>query len=375
MAMDDRSGVLSGEQIALRALMTDDNGFPRSTDVLPSVYIYSSSTSTVTIEAELDAGIFTSAVAGPLTPTLISTGYYGLNYTVPSGAVEGTWTDVWVGDIDTEDVSGILSFRVLVGGSFAVQSLSNNQMVILELDGSIGSDTTDQTLTSDVMLSFSTTFSPYYSSVELVRMEAGPLIEYIPDDTIALMIHWSSKEADLISRGVKKCGESFLFARTKFIACDTSLKALTLPGGKFMNGLDTGGDTKTLGELSITKGLTGANNTLSGGIDLETYNAIKKLRDEWWRVVNAGGCINPGQSLGFEAGLRGLYDPARKARQAGRLWMSPDQVHYEQPTSNTKIRKAGERLNRHGYTRIRPRHRSLTRRLNPDSIGVRYYDD
>jgi hypothetical protein len=178
-------------------------------------------------------------------------------------------------------------------------------------------------------------------------MAAGPLVAYLPDDTLALMIYWSSREADAITPGNPKCKDRFDFALPHFVAYDAAIRALLLPGGRYLNSLDTGGDSKMLGELSIKKGSSGGSSSLSGGVDATTLNELKDIRDKWKDVVAAGGCITPGQGFGFMGAMRGLYDPAR--RPAGRLWEDPDCIHYNQPTVNTKIRRRGRRMYRHGH--------------------------
>ena len=376
MATESRTGVLGGQDITLRVLMLDDRGFPRDSDSLPDVYIYDPNVDGTTIQEEIDAATFTSAYAGPFVPTKIGTGYYEYTYSVPSGAEEGSWSDVWVGALDTVAVGSYKTFAVTAGGTFTVQKLYENRIVIIEMAETIATlaDST-KTLEAPITWSFMTVMNPFYASTDLVRMEAGPIIEYIPDDTLALMIHWASLEADSISPR-KRCNDRYEFWRTKFVIVDTALKALTLPGGAYLHGLNAGvGGSKTLGELSIKKGNIGPTDVMSGGIDKDTYDKLKEMRDEIWRVVNAGGCINPGQSLGFTGALRGILDPAR--RKMGRQWVSPDEYWYQQPTSNTKIRREGERMYRMGQTSWRPRHGSVpwSRRFTGSSYRGRYYFD
>lgn len=368
MPIIGRSGVVTGDTIPLRSLVVDDTGCLRDTDALPSVYIYDANVDTTLIQEEIDAATYASAIAGPLVPTLISTGFYELSYTVPSAGVEGTWHDVWVGAIDTVPFSEILSFEVAAGGDFESQSLGYNQVILIDLDASIGDVTATKTLTQDITLMFTTRYRPYYSSVELVRMEGGPQLDYIPDDTLAMMIHWSSLEVDCISPP-KRCGKKYNYARTKFIQFDAALRALLLPGGGASSPLSSSassGAVKTLGELTIEAGGASSStaSTLSGGVDLDTIKYFRDWRDEWWRVVNAGGCIVPGEGLGASMAIRGLHDPNR--RFAGRLWEDPGDQHYSHPTTNTKFRRPGAGhhrfghspwRNRSGATRSRPQYR------------------
>ena len=366
MATETRSGVLGGEDIALRVLVFDSSGQLRDTDALPVVYIYEESIDYSDIQEEVDSGIFTNALGGPFAATKIGTGYYEFVYTVPSGADPGFWHDVWIGAIDGAEIANIQTFKVTQGGAFTTQTIGFNQLIYLELDESIASLDGEKTLGGDYTFSFLTVLKPFYASVELARMEGGPLLEYLPDDTLALLIHWASLEADSISP-IKKCPK-YPFWRTRFVILEAALRALMMPGGAFVNGLNgAGGGSKALGELSIKKGSTGVSSSMSGGLDKDTFDNLKKMRDELWRVVNAGGCINPGEGLGMTGAIRGIFDPARG--KTGRLW---EDANYEIPTINTKVRGPSWRMWKHAYRRYYP---GSGRRGYDFSGGSRYNYD
>lgn len=358
-----RNGVQTGDTVVLRALMVDEVGCPRDTDALPQVYIYDPDVDGATIEAEVEAGTFTSATAGPLSPTKITTGFYELSYVVPQDGTPGVWHDVWISDLDNLEVYNVLSFTVEEGGDFESQALRNNELIIIELDSSItniaGSGETALELNSGLgtELSFLTVLSPFCASVEMLRMFAGPLLNYLPDDTLALMIHWASIEAQAISPP-KRC-PNYDFAKTQFVLYAAALFAMLLPGGgAYSDATGSRGSTKTLGEFSVKDGSgSSSSNTLSGGVDKETIEYFRKARDEWWRVVNTGGCINPGEGLGPAMGIRGVFDPARG--QAGRLWEKPADHHFSHPTTNVKRQWKGTRYNRFGFSGWRGRTGSL----------------
>lgn len=346
--MANRAGVLPGGEIELRMVFTDDLGNFVDTDALPVVYIYDPSIDSVTIEEEIEAQTYTSALAGPLTSTQLGTGFYQLTYTVPGGAEEGSWTDVWVGDLEGTSSADSFIFRVQVGANLEDQRLLNNELVIIELDESITSLDGLSALGEDQQVSFTTTFVPLYASPDLVRLEIGPWIDFIPDNTLALMLYWSSREADFILGARPKSSDRLSFARTKFVVFDAALRTLYLPSSTGSSlGASSSGGSKKLGDLSITSGgSVGA--TLSSGIDLETVRYIRGQRDEWSRVVNAGGNIVPGQGFAPSVAIRAKYDPDR--RNSGRLWLDPNEYHYAQPGVNYKSYAHGGSRGRGHFT-------------------------
>lgn len=350
-----RHSVLSGQALDLRVIFRDDANCLIDPDAVPDVYIYDESVDTDVIDAEILAATFTSALVGPLTPTKLSTGFYTLNYTVPSSSNEGTWHDVWISQVDGVDSNSRFAFEVDVAADLSVQQLLDNELILICLESTIGNLAGDQTLVVDTQLSFSTVYNPLYASPDLVRMEVGTFIDYIPDDTLALMIHWSSKEVDFIRRPTLCNSKDFEFARTKFVVFDAALRALTLPGGSAGSGAgsSSGGAKKSLGDLSIdNSGSSGSSVAVtSSGVDVETMGYIREQRNEWWRVVNSGACIVPGQSFDPESAIRSKFDPDRRA--SGRLWLNPEYSSYPQPGANSKIRLAGRQRGRWGYTDYR----------------------
>lgn len=349
MSLETRTGTLGGDIVLLRIIVTDDMGNLRDTDDLPEVFIYDESLDVDDIESQVSETDYSNAVAGPLTASRISLGFYELEYQVPSGAGEGFWRDVWVGELDAVGVYSIQQFRVISGANIGLQHLGHNQLLIVTLGSEIASLDGTANLGESVQVSLATTYNPYYASVDLVRMEGGPLLDYIPDDTLALMIHWASREVDFIAQPKKKLPE-FKFARTKFVIFDAALRALTLPGGLFVNPLlGSDGERKTLGHLSIAKGRGRLSSfqTGIGGADIETLKYFRNLRDEWWRVVNAGGTIVPGEGLGPSIALQGRYNPDRNI--PGRGWESPSDFLYEQPGSNARVRRVGHFRTKSGF--------------------------
>lgn len=357
-----RNGVLVTEQITLRAVFEDINGNLVDPDSAPTLYIYDPTFSSEDIDAEVVANVFTGL--GPFTSTQVSTGYYEYTFTVPSGSDPGTWQDLWLAEYDSNQSYSIFEFVVLNELLISLQTLQNNQLVVIQLDSSIA-DVDGLTLGEDYEFTYSTRFDPLYASPELVRAEVGAWINFVPDDTLNLLIHWSSKEVDAITppgvytnhlwtchddvfetkSAAKSSSKLLAFAKTKFVILDAAWRVLMLPGAAEAANVSGAGKSKRLGDLSIQ----GPQNAGFGGSGLTQFqmNEIKKQRDEWWRVLNGAGTIVPGQGFAPALTIRGLGDPDR--RRSGRLWEHPDDYPYKQPGANTKHRPCGRRRHRFIY--------------------------
>ncbi len=329
MFYNRQTGASPGDTITLYAIFTDDAGALKDPDSLPEVYLYDPEAVYEEVEEALLLADYSGAAEGPLEPERISTGYYKLEYEIPSGALEGTWLDVWVGAVDGVSFFNILSYISNAGLSVSPQNIGNNTLVLIKLRKEITASETGHVLEDDTSLYFTTMYSPLYASPTLVRLELGRWVESFPEDTLALMLHWSSQECDAISYPGAS-GRNLGFARTKFCVFDTALRLLTMPGAGLVDALETIGlGKKMLGDLSITK-----NNLTPAEVDSETFGWLKKQREEWWRVVNSGGTIVPGEGLGPVTAKPGELSPDRM--NIGRLWDSPFERDYAQPTVNGK---------------------------------------
>lgn len=345
MAEPHRNAVISGAPIILRAVFTDDAGRLIDLDSLPVIYIYDSTVTESVFMEEVEAESYDSALAGPLTATRLSTGYYTYTYTVPTGAETGTWRDLWVGAINSVDDYAYFTFVVTEGFNADEQQLGKNTLVVIKLDETISNADGSEFL-QPTTLSYATKYDPLFASPDLIRLEMGKWIDYIPDSTLALMSHISSKEA-LAIQGVPNYGWGNLnFARTKFVVFDAVWRCLNIPGQGQEAGASSG-KKKQLGDLSITDG------TIDVEVPEEIYEYVRKQRDEWWRVVNAGGNIVPGQGLAPTLAIKGLNDPDR--RLTGRLWEDPEEFAYPAPSSNRKGVRNGRRRGRFGFYETRPR--------------------
>lgn len=313
------------QQVTLRVLFKDGCGDPKDVDSINDIQvaIYRPDDWDLVNDTEVEiAGSFPNAydvVDGYGNVTKIGTGFYELAYTLPAGATAddvGNWVDLWVADLEGTEVYQSFTFNVIESGRVTLQSLSNNTLIVVVLADTIA-DTGGETLQQETQLTYSTKYDPYYASVDLIRAECGPWLDGIPDDTISLMIHWSSLEADTISIGSKR-GRIIDEAKTRFVIFDTSIRILRLPA-------DIAGKRKMLGDLLVE-----ADSNFK-----DVLLEMKELRNEWWRVVNAGGTIVPGQGMPPSHGIRG--GGTLEKERVGRLWHDPDKVTYLLPTQNSKF--------------------------------------
>lgn len=325
-----RGSVLAGEEILLRAVFVDSMGNLIDPDTTPVLYIYDESIDTDTISEEIDALVFSSAIEGPISATRLSAGYYQYEYEVPTDYEAGTWHDVWVGVVNGITNATMLSFTVEESIDIDSQNIGNNTMIVVELSSSITNLDGDSSL-EEQKLYYTTTYSPLYASPDLVRAEVGPWIDYIPDDTLALMIHWSSLEAQFIQGPDQESWGNLKLARTKFAIYDAALRTAMQFGGGNNAGYSTGG-MKSLGDLKIEQG------EIVATVDKETVAFLREQRNAWWRVVNAGGNIVPGQGLSPTFAVKGMFDPDR--RNVGRLWDDVTTENFAIPTVNKKVRTA-----------------------------------
>jgi hypothetical protein len=105
------------------------------------------------------------------------------------------------------------------------------------------------TLLQTDMYLFTTEYCPLYSSPDLVRLEMGPAVATLTDDTLCRLIHKNSIEAwELSGRAIPFRNPNARIKR--WVLCQTILDVLNV----LMLASDLrAGETKTLGDLSIRK--------------------------------------------------------------------------------------------------------------------------
>ena len=264
------------------------------------------------------------------------TGFYYYNYTTTN--LSGIYNYIWTATVNGVVTTKESSFKINEGGlvSVTLPELNNNELVVIELNSSIKS-LENESLSEHTYLTFSTQYDPFYCSVDMLIMELGPWAENIPHDTLALAIHWSSLEANYLTSN-KPVDDRHSFALTKFVMYDAAIDLLRMP----MGSAGSSGSKKELGDLLVE----------SGSLDFSIKDLLVSLkleRDEWLRVINAGGKIMPGQGLGPTFAVKG--DARKDARKVSREWHDPWNEYYSQPSANSKYRRPGESKYKSGYTR------------------------
>ena len=249
----------------------------------------------------------------------------------------GNWSIKWVSTLNA--IVDTLEYELVVEDYNDINKLNAgldfNQLIVIDIDTSIKVENENIFLKSNQQFSFSTEYNPFYCSVEMLRMEMGEWAGLVPDDTIALAIHWSSIEADNItSRG--SVSEEYFYARTRFVMYDAAIKLFSMPIGAE----GKSGQSKQLGDLIIENG-----NLLDYAIK-DLIQELKEERDEWWRVVNARGNIVLGQGLGPSSATKGGKVGIKRSRE----WHDPWNEYYLQPTQNSQYKRKGQKKYKHGFT-------------------------
>ena len=211
---------------------------------------------------------------------------------------------------------------------FAAGQLFENNIVTITLDSTIA-DTDGNTLGTDYTFYFSTTYNPLYTSVRRIRLDLGPLVVNIPDETIYLAIFEASLMADADSfipandnGAVEKY---FTVARREYTTC---LAELTLVRALMGDMTLSDRMTKTLGDLQVARSGQGKSLATRAG-ELEACVA------RWQVSVQSAGAITPETSLKPQVAVKGSW--AEDAVGVGREWTPTSQagLGYGYPAGNT----------------------------------------
>ena len=266
----------------------------------------------------------------------VEQGFFYFDYLNTNQA--GIYTEEWIATINGQEISFDFKFEVLSGGKIVQKEnlVDYNQVILVSLSNEI-SGLDGSKLVKDEEVYYCTEFNPFYAPVEMLRVECGSWMNNIPDDTLALAIHWSSKKADDITHR-KPVGPNYFFARTRFVLFDAAISLFTMPVGSYGSNSQT---HKTLGDLSVQ----------NSDLDLDIKDLLKEYkeqREEWFRVVNAGGHITLGQSLGPTFASKSAKRPDHNL--ISRQWHDPWNEYFWIPTNNSKYRKPGEEKYKSGFT-------------------------
>ena len=317
-----------GATVRLKIFLLDDCGDP--IDAAPSALTITQPNGAILIAGDNNVPAIESGTEG----------IYYIDLRSVDTDQTGTYTEKWTVVINDKTKIQEFTFVVEDGADATVNALANqlseNEMIIIELDKTIA-DTDAKILDTTQYLYFTTKYNPYYCSTDMLRMEVGPWVEDVPEDTLALAIYWSSVEADHITCNTPVKADRIAFARSRFVMYDAAIKMLSMP----ISPSGEAGGSKRLGDLMVE----------SGKLDYDIKALLQELKaekDEWWRVLNAGGQIVPGQGLGPSYAEKGIARDDRNA--SGRLWHNPFTEYYPQPSVNSKYRLSNDKKSRSGYS-------------------------
>lgn len=320
--MATRDPVRVGEQVKLRALFTDDAGMP----------IEATSVTVDLFAPGLDPDIDTPTSTG-LVPVYLGEGVFELTFT--ASAPEGSWTDVWTGDIVGITTSVSLSFTTIEGGTieaYPLAGLNNNNVVEVILLGTIA-NTDGIELGEDYTFNFTTTYSPLYSSVRKVRLEVGALIRDIPDDTLNLSLLEASLEADELNFRKDPINASFFqHARREYVTCKAASILLTniMAAGQLKS--------KTLDNFSVTYDTQSLHNL---------SNKLLDCSDKWAGQLAAGGGLNVLRRP--QMVVKGDLDPDRPDMRRSIDEYDDSKI----PAANTSYKYPGTRRSVRGFRKNR----------------------
>lgn len=314
--MSGRNSVLRGDIIELTAVFLDAAGDPADpTDLVFSIYPPGSNPElgAPVSEAWVYNVTLSSGGSGPEaspTKTLERTaeGYYKYAFTVPEDADLGSAFDRWEATLDLEDLDEVFNFVIVGGGSVGTTKLYNNNIVFIKLSKDIAS-IDGYTLGEDTYSSFTTTYDPLYSSVRQVRLDLGPFVSHLSDDTINLSIYEAGREADAFTfQSIMANTNFFNYSRSRYTLLAAELILLrALTGDSTL----TSRMSKSLGELSVSR---------SGNLSAlkERAEEIRKELEEWRKSIMTGGDVPPGTSLRPQVSVKGSLAEDRIV--VGRQW-------------------------------------------------------
>jgi len=242
-----------------------------------------------------------------------------------------------VDDLTSITYTGDLSFTTSLVGDNVLRidldpgQLYQNNIVIVTLDETIA-NTQGTTLGSDYITYFATTYTPIYTTLRRIRLDLGPLLVNVPDETIMLAILEASLMVDAISFVSTTDNANFLnMAKREYATC---LAELMLVNGIASDTNSSDRMSKTLGDLNVSR--SGGGGSLSDAQD-RLNGCI-----EYWKVaVQTGGEIAPDTSLKPGSTVKGAN--AEDAIAVGRQWEATSGLGYYRPSTNTSVRGSSSR--------------------------------
>lgn len=350
--MSNRNAVLRGQIVNLTAKFFDAADEPKDpTNLRLSIYPPGKNPEDGALPSDawvLDATL-TSGGTGPHSHpgtliTKISEGVFTYAFTVPEDCDLGAGFDRWQGTIDLQDLDGVFVFVIVGGGSVGTTQLFNNNIVFIQVLRDVKAE--DGTcLSEDTTFYFTTTYEPLYSTIRRIRLDLGPFIKDIPDDTINLAIFEASLSADANQFLFSPVNPTYLqFAIREYTTC---LAELILVGALLGDSATVGKMYKSLGDLSVSRG-----GNLEGLRD--KFKDLENCVATWKPVLQNAGNVTPGASLRPDYTVKGAL--AEDSITVARGWEPTVRHHHhsnELPLANSNTHRTNRRLNKTGRTRTR----------------------
>jgi len=229
------------------------------------------------------------------------------------------------------DFTTSLSLKTLTLTLDPAQLYTNN-IISIELDKSIA-DTNGNTLNTDQEFYFTTTYTPLYSDERRIRLDIGPLITNLPQETIMFAILEASIQADAFSFSTTISNSNYYYhAKWQYTTC---VAEMILVKAMLGDPSLSSKMSKRLGELNVSR----------GGADY-LNDLLAKLEDcayGWEIGVQSGGDVTRGTSVRPQVGVKG--ELSEDAIVVSRQWEPTSGVGITSNRSagNHKIYHSGRR--------------------------------
>jgi hypothetical protein len=210
-------------------------------------------------------------------------------------------------------------------------SLPNNKVVYVTLDSTI-QGVNGVALGEDYQWTFTTVYSPMYSTLRRIRLSIGNFIQDVPDDTINLAIYMASVMAGEMTWNVDGADNDYYeFVRQQWAHCKAEELLL-------MNTIGGAGSLKSkkLGDLQVEYNTSQA---ITPALD-----RALECQAKWEGALMSGGR----QEQTAQGVVKGALDPDRPP--IGRGWMhTRSSAHRQTPAANRKTLYTSHRryYNRH----------------------------
>jgi hypothetical protein len=304
----------AGEIIRLRARFRDDLGDPADAG---SVYVH-------IFEPDKDTTDLNEAMVVSGLATLLGQGIFEYEFDVPDCGPEGTWHDVWEGELTCQSIEDTLAFSVVASGivESVEQQIHQNDVVEITIGSGIQDLSGSVHLEEQYEFEFMTTANPAYTNLRKVRLEVGSFVQGVPDATLQTKILEASLEADVLSFLPTKVNDKlYKHARREYVTC------LTADG--LLNNVASGSlKSKRLGDLAVEYDTA----SLAKAMD-----RVKDCMDKWLPQLLAGGGSKAASQPSYV--VKGEKDPDRPL--VSRMWESTRDDRM--PVANDRTRKLGER--------------------------------